>query len=322
VLISLLKVSIVVCTFSKERERQVLGCLESLTQQTLKPHEIILVLDPDPDLKESYSSQVPSNITIVTAKETGLSNARNAGLLAAGGEVVAFIDDDATADRNWLRNLEGNFRDDNTLGVGGYVRPVWENGRPTWFAEELDWVVGCSYRGGPREKCYVRNPLGCNMAFRSTVFTEIGAFRPGIGRVGKLLIGSEEAELSMRLSAMMPRARIVYDPSAVVYHRVPNTRCSIRYLLRRSFNEGVSKALIGTMNSKARNSLQDEAGYLRYLLLTSIPQRLARIYSRRKLAELFAIVASVMLVFIGYSVQELRFLVHPQVSNDSKPSVK
>jgi glycosyltransferase involved in cell wall biosynthesis len=275
-------------------------------QQTLKPHEIILVLDPDLNLSEFYSSRVPSGIILVTSKEVGLSNARNAGVEVAQGDVVAFIDDDATADENWLGNLVENFRDDNVAGAGGYAKAVWDDGRPVWFAEELDWAVGCSYRGGPRERCYVRNPLGCNMAFRHHVFREIGLFRPGFGRFGRVLLGSEEAEFSIRLSSTMASARMVYDPSAVVYHRVSKIRGSFRYLLRRSFYEGVSKALIGTAHSNIANLLFAEREYLRYLVLVSIPERLTRIYDWRKLAELFAILASMMLVLIGYFVEGLR----------------
>ena len=300
----MLRVSVVVCTFSKERETQVLDCLESVKRQTLTPLEIILVLDPDLDF-ESYSSRVSSGVSIVKAKASGLSNARNAGVEVAQGDVIAFIDDDATADGNWLRNLAENFHDDIVAGAGGYAKAVWENGRPAWFPEELDWVVGSSYRGGPSERCYVRNPLGCNMAFRKQVFREIGLFRSGIGRIGTTLIGSEEAEFSIRLSKAIPSARIVFDPSAVVYHRVAKIRRGFTYLLRRSYYEGVSKALIGRVHPSTGNSFFVERMYLRYLLQVSVPGRLIEIYDWRKLAELFTILASMILVFSGYFAKSL-----------------
>jgi len=312
--ISLMRVSVVVSTYSEERAGQVLRCLESVKRQTLQPHEIILVLDPDANLGKFYSSFVPSDVLIVGSKAAGLSNARNAGVEVAQGQIVAFIDDDATADENWLRNLVGNFSDENIMGAGGYAKPIRENGRPVWFAEELDWVVGCSYKGGPRETCYVRNPLGCNMAFRGLAFRRIGLFRSGFGRIGNLLLGSEEAEFSMRLTSELPWARIVYDPSAVVYHRVPKNRDSFRYFLRRSFYEGVSKALIRRLHSKTTISLLAERQYLRYLLLVSIPERLRQINDSRKLAELFAILASMMLVLSGYVAQRLKSLIYSQFS--------
>jgi glycosyltransferase involved in cell wall biosynthesis len=298
-LISLLRVSVVVCTFSKERATQVMDCLASVKRQMLKPYEIILVLDPDLDLG-SYSSRVPSGVSIIKAKSRGLSNARNAGVEAVKGDIIAFIDDDATADGNWLSNLAKNFHDGMVAGAGGYVKAVWENGRPAWFPEELDWVVGCSHRGGPSERRYVRNPVGCNMAFRKQVFRKIGLFRSGIGRIGNALIGSEEAEFSIRLSNAMPSARIVFDPSAVVYHRVAKIRRSFTYLLRRSYYEGVSKALIERAHPSTGNSFFVERMYLRYLLQVSVPGRLTRIYDWRKLAELFTILASMILVFSGY----------------------
>jgi glycosyltransferase involved in cell wall biosynthesis len=298
----------VVCTFSKERATQVLDCLESVKRQTLMPYEIILVLDPNLHLREFYSSRAPSDVSILTANSTGLSEARNAGVQAAQGDIIAFIDDDATADRNWLRNLVDNFHDDKVAGAGGYAKAVWENGRPAWFPHELDWVVGCSHKGGPSKSCYVRNPFGCNMAFRELVFRKIGFFRSRIGRIGNALVGSEEAEFSIRLLSTVPSARIVFDPSAIVYHKVPKTRRSFRYLVRRSFYEGVSKALIGTMQSSTTDALFVERTYLRYLLSIAIPRRLMRIYEWRKLSQLFTILASMLAVFLGYLTERVESL--------------
>jgi len=154
---------------------------------------------------------------------------------------VAFIDDDAVADREWRGNLLKNYEVSEVVGVGGLIKPLWEGDRPGWFPEELDWVVGCSYKGLPNCKAFVRNPIGCNMSFRREVFEKVGYFRSDVGRFGKRLLSGEEPEFSMRIFRRFPEAKIVYDPSAVVYHKVSGNRLGLRYLFVRSFNEGVQK---------------------------------------------------------------------------------
>ncbi|HMA47773.1 MAG TPA: glycosyltransferase family 2 protein, partial [Frankiaceae bacterium] len=94
----------------------------------------------------------------------GLSGARNTGVRRAGGEVVAFLDDDAVASRAWLARLAAPYRDPRVVGVGGAAVPHFVAGRPVWLPPEFDWVVGCSYRGQPVRPAPVRNFIGANMS--------------------------------------------------------------------------------------------------------------------------------------------------------------
>ncbi len=267
------------------------------------PDEVLLVLDPDTELQEYYASRIPTHVKIVISKEKGLSHARNAGIRKSLGDVIAFIDDDARADKDWLRNLVKNYNDPVVLGVGGLIKPVWENGRPRWFPEELDWVVGCSYKGLPEHKSCVRNPIGCNMSFRKMIFEKIGYFKSNIGRQGKKLIGSEEAELSARLLGKIPNTKIIHDPSAIVYHKVPKSRARFTYFMRRSYYEGVSKRLMKKMlDSNPSDVLSVEKTYANYLLKVSIPLRLKQIYKLTNVFQLFTLLLSMTLVLIGYLV--------------------
>lgn len=297
-----MKASVVISTYSVERFNDVLECITSLSKQTLLPYEIILALDPDEKLRDFYASRIPSHVKIVISEEKGLSNARNAGVRRALGDVVAFIDDDAFADKEWLRNLVKNYDDSNVLGVGGFIKPIWESRRLGWFPEELDWVVGCSYKGLPEHKSYVRNPIGCNMSFRKEVFERVGYFKSNIGRVGKKLVGSEEAEFSIRLLRKFPKSKIIYDPSSIVYHKVPNSRASFRYLMKRSFYEGFSKALITNYKPNPLNSLSTEEDYLKYLLKNAVPLRLKRFYIFDNICQLMTILISTCSVLAGYII--------------------
>jgi hypothetical protein len=199
-----------------------------------------------------------------------------------------------------------NYDDPMVAGVGGYITPLWENGVPAWFPEELNWIVGCSYKGLPETRTCVRNPIGCNMSFRKDVFEKVGYFRSDVGRVGKMLLAGEEPEFSMRIFKADSRLKIVYEPSSVVSHKVDRGRVSLGYLSKRSFYEGVSKALIAGSNTVSDEALSTESGYLKYLLRVAIPSRLKRIYSVSNLCQSMVLLLSVFAVFTGFSVVRLR----------------
>jgi hypothetical protein len=137
------------------------------------------------------------------------------------------------------------------------------------------------------------------MSFRKSVFEQVGYFRSDVGRFGKVLLGSEEPEFSLRVLKKIPRSKIVYNPSAVVYHKVGKSRTRFQYLLRRSFYEGVSKALIVDGEGSA-SSLSTENRYLEYLLKTAVPSKLKRFYSFDSLCQLLALFFSTSAVFLGY----------------------
>ena len=301
----LVEVSVVVSTYSEDKLGYVRDCVQSLKRQSLPPLEIILVLDPRPSLVEFYKSRLSGDVKIVVSGDFGLSNARNAGVKCASGEVVAFIDDDAKADVHWLRNLVRSYDDAGVLGVGGYVCPVWEGGSPTWFPEELNWIVGCSYKGLPEHKASIRNPIGCNMSFRRSVFDEVGYFRTDVGRFGRMLLAGEEPELSMRIMTKFPRSRIVYEPSAVVYHQVPKGRRKLTYFVTRSFYQGMSIALFMPRETTVREGLSTENEYLRYLIGVAVPSRIKHAYRLENLSHLMMLSLSTCAVLLGFSVGKL-----------------
>lgn len=284
-----MQVSVVISTYTEDRFEDVKRCVESLKNQTRSPDEMILILDPVERLVNFYRSRMGEEVKIVKSFGFGLSNARNRGVEVAQGDIIAFIDDDAWADKKWLENLTKNFEDEKVWVAGGKILPVFDKKRPRWLAKELDWVVGCTYEGMPEEKVEVRNPIGANMAFRREVFDITGKFRTEFGRYGKKLLGSEETELCMRLKKLRPDLKIVYDPSAVVYHRVPESRVKLRYVLRRAYYEGYSKAILNR-----EYDLSTEKRYLGFIFSTLL-RKLLKI----SLPEFFGILMVVILVAVG-----------------------
>lgn len=290
--------SVIISTYSINQLPLVETCLSSLKKQTRTPNEIILVLDSNKEVIEFYRERLP-NIKVIDSGGFGLSKARNAGVKNSQYNIVVFIDDDAYAEVNWLEEIVKALDQPENVGVGGPIIPDWEKARPDWFPEELDWVVGCTYKGQPNEKSMIRNPIGANMAFKKEIFTKIGYFKEGIGRVGTKLLGSEETEFSIRLYKSLPNVKIVYTPNAIVHHRVNKKRSKINYLINRTYYEGVSKSLLSNtkMNS---NSFKTENAYFNYIFLNAIPQRLIKIYQLKNVKQILVLLLAVLSVGVGY----------------------
>ena len=302
---NMVNVSVVISTYSESRLKCVLDCIGSLNRQSVLPNEIILVVDPRPELADFYRSRLPDHVKVLMSSGFGLSNARNAGVKNSTGDIIAFIDDDARADQHWIRNLIRSYDDPSVLGVGGYAHPIWDGGSPTWFPEELNWIVGCSYKGLPEHKAIVRNPIGCNMSFRRSVFDTVGFFRTDVGRFGSTLLAGEEPELSMRILSKFPASRIIYDPEAVVYHKVPKGRRKLAYFIRRSFYQGISIALFKPRDPAFKKGLSTENEYLRYLVEVAIPSRIKHAYQLENLSHLMIISFSTIAVLFGFSIAEI-----------------
>jgi GT2 family glycosyltransferase len=281
-----------------------MDCIGSLTRQTLRPAETILALDRNEALVRFYKDQMPAYVKIVVSDGYGLSRARNTGIKNASGDVIAFIDDDAIADEQWLENLVVNYDDASVSGVGGLITPLWKGKQPIWFPEELFWIVGCSYKGLPEEKSVVRNLIGCNMSFRKSVFEKVGYFHEGMGRVGKKLSGHEDTEFSVRAARKIAEIKIVYDPSAKVYHRVPRSRTDLKYVARRSYAEGFSKAIFSSQEANAGKALNVEKNYLRNLLSASVTDRLFGNHDSGSILQIPVLLFSTAMVLIGYIVSK------------------
>ena len=297
------RVSVIISTYTPKRLHDVMKCIASLETQTLKPTEVLLVLDPDENLVNFYKSRIPSKVKIITSDKVGLSHARNAGIKRAVGDIIAFIDDDAVADPTWLETMIRNYDDPEVVGVGGLIKANWQSRRPLWFPEELDWIVGCTYKGFPERRIRVRNPIGCSMSFRSWVFRKVGYFRSDIGRRGQNFTGDEETEFSIRACNKIPKSKVMYDPSSVVHHKIGRNRESLNYVWKRSFSEGISKAM---MTHKQKTSqLSAEDAYLKYLLGTAIPSRITKIYKYENMCQLLVLLYSTVAVLAGFASSKL-----------------
>jgi glycosyltransferase involved in cell wall biosynthesis len=245
--------SVVVSTYDEKRWDDLAACMRSLAEQSRPPLETILVVDHNPALLERAKREFSGARVIANDRLRGLAGARNSGIAAARGEIVAFIDDDARAEPQWLDELEGCIADATTVGAGGALLPLWQGPAPGWFPKEFYWVFGCSYTGLPEGLAPVRNPIGANMAVRASVLTEVGGFREGqsddapreIRSRGVVRAGGnvpDDTDLAIRVKQRRPDAVWLYQPRARVLHTVTPERASLGYFLRRCYEEGAGKA--------------------------------------------------------------------------------
>ncbi|MBC2866620.1 glycosyltransferase family 2 protein [Streptomyces mexicanus] len=305
-------VSVVICVYTEDRWEDILAAVSSVRAQSRPPLETLLVVDHNTALLDRLSSQYKDADDVrvlANAGPRGLSAGRNTGIAASRGEVVAFLDDDAVAERDWLRRFAEAYADPRVMAVGGRTVPVWASGRrPAWFPEEFDWVVGCTYKGLPPGRVRVRNVLGGNASFRRSAFNAAGGFATGIGRDGdKRPLGCEETELCIRLTRARPEAVLLIDDRAVIHHRVPGAREHFRYFRTRTFAEGLSKALVAR-SVGADKGLESERRYTTRVLPAGVARGLRDALLARPggAGRAGAIVAGVLTAAGGYAVGSLR----------------
>jgi len=244
-----MRISAVICTFRQPETLR--AAIESLTAQSLSPnlYEIIVVDNNSQDetvkIVQDYIQKYDSRIKYVLERRQGLSYARNAGVNLASGDIIAFLDDDAVADPDWLTALlevYDSVRD--AWAVGGKVLPLWDGERPKWLEDTMLRSLSIVEWGNKRRPLkWPERIIGTNCSFRNLVFSEIGLFDTNLGRRATLLLGNEDTEIQERIHNL--GKLVFYTPEAVVYHHIRCERMTKKYFYRRAYGTGRSEAILG-----------------------------------------------------------------------------
>ena len=300
-------VSIIVCTHSLDNYQNLIDAVDSLLNQTHKEMEIIIVVDGNQELYhiivEDYGAQ--ESVKAVSMKENmGVSIARNTGIKAAHGDIIAFFDDDAIAEKRWVQNLVDTYQKLDAIAVGGKILPIWLPKKPDYFPEELGWLVGMTGEGFAEEKvAEVRNTWESNMSFKREVFEKVGLFNEKLGfaKGGTSYIQGPAAEFSLRMKYKLGKG-VIYNPEAVIYHKIPLHKTEVKLLLKRSFYQGYSKAMLKKF-SPSSETLNTEKSYLKDLLFKYIPRRIKGIFtsnSTKGIKQLSFLAAAIISVGLGF----------------------
>jgi len=268
-------VSVVVCTHTDRRLGLLIECVRSLADNTVAPYEVIVVVDSNPALLERLRDLLPPEVILLPSDGRGAAQARNTGIEAAKGDLVAFIDDDAVAEPTWLAALTTAFADPGVVAAGGRILPRWE--RPNrHLPDELLWVVGSTYAGHPVGPQPVSRPIACNMAARRDALLAVGGFPKDFGPRDTAVKNhsNEEIALAVGLRARFGRDCIWYAPQAIVHHFVPAARGTWGYLWQRCVAEGVSKADVRL--TYGGDAMDFDRSYARRTLLPAIARYAVR----------------------------------------------
>jgi GT2 family glycosyltransferase len=268
------QIAVVICAYTEERWSDLVEAVKSVRSQSVPAGEIVVVIDNSPQLLERAGRELGQAVVVANAHRQGLAGARNSGVAATSAPIVAFIDDDARAQRDWLEQLLIPYRQPDVLGVGGSIKADWRSGRPAWFPREFDWVVGCTYRGMPQTPATVRNLIGANMSVRREALDAVGGFSEELGRLPSGAGAVEETDFCIRVQERFPDGRWMYWPAAHVSHTVGPARATWAYFRARCINEGLAKATM-VARTGGRTGLHTERRYVRRVLPAGVLRGLA-----------------------------------------------
>lgn len=219
------RISVVVCIYNGQST--IRSCLEGLLNLRYPDYEVIVVNDGSKDKTAAIVREF--DVRRISTENRGLSAARNVGLEAATGEIVAYIDGDACPDPDWLLYLASAFRDSDCAAIGGPNIPFPNDG----------FVADCVAHapGGPTHilisDTEAEHIPGCNMAFRKSCLEAVGGFDP------QFRIAGDDVDMCWRLQKRGWKLGLAH--SATVWHHCRN---SAKAYLKQQWNYGVAEALL------------------------------------------------------------------------------
>ena len=214
----------------------------------------------------------------------------------ASGEVLAFLDDDAAAAADWLKQLITPYDNPRVAAVGGAPLPAFEQERPRWFPHEFDWVFGCAYAGLPLARAQLAHLIGANMSVRRSALQEINGFH-----------SDNHDDMDMCLRLAFARYNVIYEPLAIVRHFVPAARTTWNYFWRRCYFVNLGK-VEAFANMQGAANLGAEFGFVTQIATKSIPAEARKVVrgDLYGLVRVGAMMTGIVLAGLGHLSGKLR----------------
>jgi len=240
-----MKCSIVVTRYS-ESDKLVKDCLGALSKQKNITCEVNFLDQRDSKeiyafCKEMSNKNIKINYIKIPAKT--LSYARNYGIKISKASIILFTDSDAIVDENWAKEIFKTFSIDKKIAiVGGTSKPKWP-GKLKWYhksniVKELYSLISLSDEITPVEKV-----VGVNFAINKDLLGDQALFNENLGRKPGSLLGGEETDLCSKVGEK--GFLVYYNPKAIIHHQIQEERMSLRWVLKRMYYGGVSRAARG-----------------------------------------------------------------------------
>ncbi|MGN6170012.1 MAG: glycosyltransferase [Solirubrobacteraceae bacterium] len=220
------RISVVVCTYNGAATLR--QCLEGALTLRYPDYEVVVVSDGSTDGSAAIASAYPA-VRLIETPNRGLAAARNAGLEWATGEILAYLDDDAVPDPDWLSHIAAALDDRRYAAAGGPNVP------PPGSRSVAQCVANAP--GGPTHVLLTDREAehipGCNMAIRRDDLLRLGGFDP------RFRVAGDDVDVCWRL--LDSGRRIAFSPGAVVLH---HRRGTVRGYLRQQRGYGRAEALL------------------------------------------------------------------------------
>jgi len=244
-----MKLSVIFCTYN--REKYLYNALKSIVDQDFshQDYEIVMVNNNSTDSTESICKQFQTDYPLVEFRyfvemNQGLSYARNRGVVESKGDILVFVDDDATVFEHYLSSVKTFFEAyPDVSACGGPIVPVYEVDKPKWLSHYTEQLLGGKLYEGDQIKSFSNGkyPGGGNSAFRKEVFEKYGLFNVELGRKGTGLIGAEEKDLYDRLTR--GKEIFYYLPQMGIYHYIPGKKLTESHFKELTYSIGKSERI-------------------------------------------------------------------------------
>ena len=300
-------VSVIICTYDINRFLDFMDAINSLLNQNYNDIEIIVVVDGDDNLYDKIlkcQSFIVGNVEILlNEKNLGLSESRNRGIEAASGDVIAFFDDDAVANEDWIKELVRMYDEYDAIAAGGKLIPMWVDGKMDFLPEEYYWLIGATHKGFSSGVAEVRNTFGSNISFKSDVLKNLGGFKGEMGIKGSGVLQGEETEMCVRMRQKFGKG-VMYNPDAIVHHKIFTERTKVKFLLKRAFWQGYSKRMMEELG----HSMTVESDFIKNLA-NGVYVRVKAMakFKLVPVVQIFFLILLTFTVFLGYVYKIMKF---------------